>query len=221
MGTRDYMRKNGFKKAVIGLSGGIDSALTAAIARDALGSENVVGILMPSPFSSSGSIDDALDLAENLEIEKRTLPIEEAMKSYEKILPDVFRDLEPGLAQENLQARIRGNLLMGLSNKLGWLVLTTGNKSEFSVGYCTLYGDMAGGFAVIKDVPKTWVYELARWFNEREGGNVIPENILVKEPSAELKPVKTSPRRVIATHPSGESMDSPLRDRDRAPDVVR
>ena len=189
LGTRDYITKNGFEKAVIGLSGGIDSALTATIACDAVGPDNVVGVMMPSPFSSQGSLDDARELVANLKIEKTvTLPIEEAMRAYDKILAEEFRGTERGVAEENLQARIRGNLLMALSNKMGWLVLTTGNKSEGSVGYCTLYGDMAGGFAVIKDVPKTWVYELSAWVNEREGKPVIPENILRKAPSAELRP---------------------------------
>ena len=186
LGTRDYIHKNGFSKVVLGLSGGIDSALTAAIAVEALRAHNVVGVLMPSPHSSKGSVDDALELAENLDIETFTFPIESAMKSYDSILKDTFSGKMPGLAEENLQARIRGNLLMALSNKFGWLVLTTGNKSEVSVGYCTLYGDMAGGFAVIKDVPKLLVYELSHWLNREK--EIIPNNILTKEPSAELRP---------------------------------
>ena len=186
LGTRDYIHKNGFSKVVIGLSGGIDSSLTAAIAVDALWSHNVIGVLMPSPYSSKGSIDDALALAKNLDIKTFTFPIESAMKSYDSILKDAFKGTMPNLAEENLQARIRGNLLMALSNKFGWMVLTTGNKSEISMGYCTLYGDMAGGFAVIKDVPKVLVYELCHWLNrERE---IIPKNVLTKEPSAELRP---------------------------------
>ena len=186
LGTRDYICKNGFSKVVLGLSGGIDSSLTAAIAVDALGPDNVVGVLMPSPHSSKGSVNDALALAKNLNIKTFTFHIVSAMKAYEYILKEMFWSTDPGLAEENLQARIRGNLLMALSNKFGWMVLTTGNKSEISMGYCTLYGDMAGGFAVIKDVPKTLVYKLSHWLNrERE---IIPQNVLTKEPSAELRP---------------------------------
>ena len=186
LGTRDYIRKNGFSKVILGLSGGVDSSLTASIAVDALGAANVVGVLMPSPHSSTGSINDSLELAKNLKIKTFTLPIVSAMKAYEYILQETFKDTEPGLAEENLQARIRGNLLMALSNKFGWMVLTTGNKSEFSMGYCTLYGDMAGGFAVIKDVPKVLVYKLSNWLNSDK--IIIPENVLNKEPSAELRP---------------------------------
>ena len=186
MGTQDYVCKNGFSKVVLGLSGGIDSALTAVIATKALGEKNVVGVLMPSPYSSEGSIKDSLKLAKNLGIETLKLPIAKAMKAYNKILEKVFSATTPGLAEENLQARIRGNILMALSNKKGWLVLTTGNKSEMSVGYCTLYGDMAGGFAVIKDVPKTWVYKISHWINREK--EIIPKSIIVKEPSAELRP---------------------------------
>jgi NAD+ synthase (glutamine-hydrolysing) len=186
LGTRDYIHKNGFSRVVLGLSGGIDSSITAVIAVDALGADNVVGVLMPSPHSSKGSVDDALALAKNLNIKTFTLPIKSAMQAYDSILADVFKGTDVGLAEENLQARIRGNLLMALSNKMGWMVLTTGNKSEISMGYCTLYGDMAGGFAVIKDVPKVLVYDLSHWLNrERE---IIPPNILTKEPSAELRP---------------------------------
>jgi NAD+ synthase (glutamine-hydrolysing) len=186
LGTRDYIHKNGFSRVVIGLSGGIDSSLTAALAVDALGANNVVGVLMPSPHSSKGSVDDSLELANNLDIKTFTFPIERAMKAYDSILADVFKGTDSGLAEENLQARIRGNLLMALSNKFGWMVLTTGNKSEFSMGYCTLYGDMAGGFAVIKDVPKVLVYQLCHWLNRDE--EIIPNNVLIKEPSAELRP---------------------------------
>jgi NAD+ synthase (glutamine-hydrolysing) len=188
LGTHDYLKKNSFNKAAIGLSGGIDSALTAVIAVKAIGSENVVGITMPSKYSSQGSIDDSEALAKNLGIRVISLPIKEAMLAYEKILGKVFKNLPSDTTEENLQARIRGNLMMALSNKMGWLVLTTGNKSEFSVGYCTLYGDMAGGFAVIKDVPKKWVYRLSEWVNKKEGHFLIPENIIMKEPSAELRP---------------------------------
>ncbi len=165
----------------------VNSALTAALAVDALGAENVVGVIMSSPYSSKGSIDDARALSENLKIRLLSLPIKKAMLAYEHILSDTFDGLSPGLAEENIQARIRGNLLMALSNKMGWLVLTTGNKSEVSVGYCTLYGDMAGGFAIIKDVPKTWVYQLARRVNRVAGCEVIPDAVLTKEPSAELR----------------------------------
>ncbi|MEK9627408.1 MAG: NAD+ synthase [Nitrospinota bacterium] len=186
LGTRDYICKNGFSKVALGLSGGIDSALTAVIAAKALGPENVVGVLMPSPYSSDGSVEDSIKLAKNLGIETLTLPIEKAMKAYDQILAKEFKGTDPGLAEENLQARIRGNLLMALSNKKGWIVLTTGNKSEFSVGYCTLYGDMAGGFAVIKDVPKVWVYKISKWINTEK--EIIPKTIITKEPSAELRP---------------------------------
>ena len=188
LGTRDYIRKNGFQKVVIGLSGGIDSALTAAIATDALGPENVTGVLMPSPYTSEESGADSLALAENLKIPTFTLSIEESMRAYDTVLSGPFKETAVDITEENIQARIRGNLLMALSNKFGWVVLTTGNKSEISVGYCTLYGDMAGGFAVLKDVPKTWVYELARWVNRRDTNCVIPENIITREPTAELRP---------------------------------
>jgi NAD+ synthase (glutamine-hydrolysing) len=186
LGTRDYIFKNGFSKVVLGLSGGIDSALTAVIAAQALGPENVVGVLMPSPYSSEGSVQDSLDLAKNINISTITLPIEKAMKAYDHILAKPFKGTGSGLTEENLQARIRGNMLMALSNKMSWMVLATGNKSEFSVGYCTLYGDMAGGFAVIKDVPKVWVYKISRWLNEDK--EIIPKSIITKEPSAELRP---------------------------------
>ena len=186
LGTQDYVSKNGFSKAVLGLSGGIDSALTAVIASKALGAKNVTGVLMPSPHSSEGSVQDSLSLAKNLGIKTLILPIEKAMKAYDQILGKVFKGTDSDLAEENIQARIRGNLLMALSNKKGWMVLATGNKSEFSVGYCTLYGDMAGGFAVIKDVPKIWVYKISHWVNSKK--EIIPESILTKAPSAELRP---------------------------------
>jgi NAD+ synthase (glutamine-hydrolysing) len=191
LGTRDYARKCGFTRVVLGLSGGIDSALTAAIAVDALGAENVLGVLMPSPFSSRGSIDDSLEIARNLGIETLTLPIEDAMRTMEQTLAEAFAGTERGVAEENIQARIRGNLLMALSNKRGALLLTTGNKSELAVGYCTLYGDMSGGLGVIADVPKTMVYRVARWLNATAGRPMIPEAILVKAPSAELRPNQT------------------------------
>ena len=186
LGTQDYVFKNGFSKAVLGLSGGIDSALTAVVASKALGAKNVIGVLMPSPHSSEGSVKDSLSLAKNLGIQTLILPIEKAMKAYDQILGKVFKGADFDLAEENIQARIRGNLLMALSNKKGWMVLATGNKSELSVGYCTLYGDMAGGFAVIKDVPKIWVYKISHWVNSKK--EIIPESILTKAPSAELRP---------------------------------
>jgi NAD+ synthase (glutamine-hydrolysing) len=188
VGTRDYVRKNGFAKVVIGLSGGVDSALTACVAVDALGAGNVVGVAMPSPYSSPGSISDAQALAGNLGMELRQIAIGRILEAYLDELKPQFAGRPPDVAEENVQARIRGNLLMALSNKLGWLVLTTGNKSELAVGYCTLYGDMAGGFAVIKDIPKTLVYELARWRNGQSPLEAIPESVLTKEPSAELRP---------------------------------
>jgi len=191
LGTRDYVRKCGFSQTVVGLSGGIDSALTAAIAADAIGPRHVLGVLMPSPYSSCGSIDDSVELAANLGIETLTLPIEPAVHAMEKTLYHAFANCERDVTEENIQARIRGNLLMALSNKRGALLLTTGNKSELSVGYCTLYGDMSGGLAVIADVPKTMVYRVARWLNETRGRDVIPEPILTKAPSAELRPNQT------------------------------
>jgi len=191
LGTRDYMRKCGFKSVVLGLSGGIDSALTAAIAAEAIGPDKVLGVLMPSPFSSQGSVDDALELAKQLGIETQTLPIETAMKAMESTLEPAFRGAARDVTEENIQARIRGNLLMALSNKRGALLLTTGNKSELAVGYCTLYGDMSGGLAVIADVPKTMVYRVARWLNTTRGRAVIPKSTLTKAPSAELRPNQT------------------------------
>jgi NAD+ synthase (glutamine-hydrolysing) len=186
LGTGDYVHKNRFADVVIGLSGGIDSSVVAAVAVDALGPEHVTGVLMPSRFSSDHSITDAEDLAANLGIRTMTVPIEDVHRTFLELLSTPFTGTQPGLAEENLQARIRGTILMSLSNKFNWLVLTTGNKSEMATGYSTLYGDMAGGFAVIKDVEKTLVYRLARWRNR--GGVVIPENVLEKPPSAELAP---------------------------------
>jgi NAD+ synthase (glutamine-hydrolysing) len=188
LGLRDYVEKNGFAHVVIGLSGGIDSALVAVIAVDALGAERVSVVVMPSPYSSPETQQDARDLAANLGVSARELPIAETMHSYERTLAGVFAGREADLTEENLQARIRGNLLMALSNKFGWLVLTTGNKSEMAVGYSTLYGDSAGGFAVIKDCPKTLVYELARHRNTLADAPVIPASILDRAPSAELRP---------------------------------
>lgn len=187
LGTRDYVHKNGFSKVTMGLSGGVDSSLVAAIAVDALGAENVIGVLMPSRYSSDHSKSDAAELAERLGIRYETIAIEPAYQGYLDMLAGVFAGTEPNVAEENLQSRARGNTLMALSNKFGWLVLTTGNKSEMAVGYATIYGDMAGGYAVIKDVPKTLVYQLCRYRNDKIGP-VIPENVLTKPPSAELRP---------------------------------
>ena len=188
LGTRDYVIKNGFKKVVLGLSGGIDSALTACVAVDALGPGNVIGVLMPSPFSSRGSIDDSERLGKNLGIELITIPISNVLESFVGALNPAFKGARPDVTEENLQARIRGTYLMSLSNKFGWLVLSTGNKSEISTGYCTLYGDMAGGFAVLKDVMKTTVYRLSDYCNRMSGVERIPLEIIEKPPSAELRP---------------------------------
>src|SRR6266852_2648447 len=188
LGTGDYVRKTGFKQALVGLSGGIDSSLTAAIATDALGAANVIGISMPSGYSSEGSKTDAQELAENLGIQLLTIPIEETFRTSLKMLRPVLGEGDLGLAAENLQARIRGNILMTISNKLGPIVLTTGNKSEMATGYSTLYGDMAGGFAVLKDVLKTLVYELCVYRNALGDKPVIPQSVIAKPPSAELRP---------------------------------
>jgi NAD+ synthase (glutamine-hydrolysing) len=188
LGTRDYVRKNGFREAVIGLSGGIDSSLTAVVASEALGRENVVGVFMPSRYSSVESREDAGQLAENLGIRFLTIPIDNTFQATLDMLAEPFAGTKPGVTEENLQARIRGNVLMALSNKFGWLVLTTGNKSEMSVGYATLYGDMAGGFAVLKDVPKIWVYEVAAQVNAAADRPIIPQRVFDKAPTAELRP---------------------------------
>jgi NAD+ synthetase len=188
-GIRDYLRKCGFSKCVIGLSGGIDSAVTCALAAEAQGTPNVLGMGMPSSYSSTGSIDDAAALAHNLGIRFELVPIKDIVTGYMGTLEGLFEGTPPGVAEENVQSRIRGNLLMAMSNKYGSLVLTTGNKSEIAVGYCTLYGDMSGGLSVLSDVPKTMVYELARYINrERE---IIPESSITKAPSAELRPNQT------------------------------
>ncbi|MEW6409972.1 MAG: NAD+ synthase [Nitrospirota bacterium] len=187
LGTKDYVRKNGFDNVLIGLSGGVDSSLVAAIAVDVLGADRVVGLLMPSPYTSKESIEDAFQVAKNLGIKVKEIPINEPFNKYLDTLATHFKGMIPDVTEENLQARIRGNILMAFSNKFGWLVLTTGNKSEMSVGYATLYGDMAGGFAVIKDVPKTMVYELCRYRNSTGKKAVIPERIIEKEPTAELR----------------------------------
>src|ERR687893_250773 len=187
LGLRDYFRKNGFSHAVLGLSGGVDSSLAAAVAVRALGPENVTGVLMPSRYTTELSNTDAAALAKNLGIDTQTVPIGPAFDAYEEMLRDAFKGLPEDVTEENLQSRIRGNILMALSNKFGWNVLSTGNKSEMSVGYSTLYGDSAGGFAVIKDVPKNLVYTVARHFNERKNREVIPDSVLSKEPTAELR----------------------------------
>jgi NAD+ synthase/NAD+ synthase (glutamine-hydrolysing) len=189
LGVRDYARKTRFRKVLLGLSGGVDSALTAAIAADAMGPENVLGVMMPSRYSSQGSVDDSISLARSLGIETVTLPISSIMDVYDSALADAFRGYAQDVTEENIQSRIRGNLLMALSNKYGSLLLTTGNKSELAVGYCTLYGDMNGGLAVIADLPKMMVYRVARWRNQRKPD--IPEVILTKAPSAELRPNQT------------------------------
>jgi NAD+ synthase (glutamine-hydrolysing) len=187
LGLGDYVRKNGFRDVVLGLSGGIDSALVAVLATDAVGMQGVRALAMPSPYSSPESVEDALELGRRLGIRVDTIRIDETFDAYRRALAGVFGGTEPGVAEENIQARIRGNLLMAMSNRFGSMVLATGNKSEYAVGYATLYGDMAGGFAPIKDVPKTLVYELARWRNA-QGAPPIAERILDKPPSAELRP---------------------------------
>ncbi len=203
LGTRDYIHKNGFEKVVIGLSGGIDSTLVATVAVDALGQSNVVGVAMPSRYSSPGSISDAELLAKNLGIRLLTVPIEPAFQAYLEMLKEPLSGTQPDVTEENIQARIRGNILMALSNKFGWIVLTTGNKSEYATGYTTLYGDMAGGFAVLKDVPKTLVKELAMYRNSLAGTELIPVTIINKPPSAELRP----DQRDVDTLPPYELLD--------------
>jgi NAD+ synthase (glutamine-hydrolysing) len=190
-GLRDYVEKNGFERVVLGLSGGIDSALVALVAADALGPDRVTCVSMPSPYSSEGTRGDAAAIAANLGVDFLEIPIADAMQAYDAILAEPFAGREPDVAEENVQARIRGNILMALSNKFGWLVLATGNKSELSVGYATLYGDMAGGFAVLKDVFKGWVYRLVRWRNAEDQRELIPASALDRPPSAELRAEQT------------------------------
>jgi len=190
LGTRDYVRKCGFSRVLLGLSGGVDSSLVAAVAARALGPENVLGVLMPSPYSSQGSVDDALALCASLKIRSLTIPIGPLMGAFDAALAEAFAGQDPDVTEENIQSRIRGNLLMALSNKQGDMLLTTGNKSELAVGYCTIYGDMSGGLAVIADVPKTLVYRICRWLNQ-ERGELIPRAVLTKAPSAELRPGQT------------------------------
>jgi NAD+ synthase (glutamine-hydrolysing) len=206
LGTRDYVTKNGFKHVVIGLSGGIDSSIVAAVAVDALGAANVTGATMPSPFSSSGTRNDAVRLAKNLGIDLLRVPITSVLKAYKRVLAGAFKGLKEDVTEENLQARIRGNYLMALSNKFGWLVLNTGNKSEIAVGYTTLYGDMAGGFAVIKDCPKMLVYKLSEHANVRAGREIIPQSVFTRPPSAELRPGQTDQDSL----PSYEMLDAIL-----------
>jgi len=191
LGLKDYVRKCGFKSVVLGLSGGIDSALTATLAVHALGKDKVVGVAMPSRFSSDHSVNDARTLAKNLGIEFHVVPINDVHDAYERTLQPAFRGRAADVTEENLQARVRGALLMAFSNKFNHLLLTTGNKSELAVGYCTLYGDMCGGLNVISDVPKTTVWEMARWINQRAGCEIIPKSSIDKVPSAELRPNQT------------------------------
>jgi NAD+ synthase (glutamine-hydrolysing) len=191
LGTRDYVKKNGFTHVLLGVSGGIDSALVAVVAADALGNDRVTGVKLPSRYSSDGSLRDADELGSRLGIDLLEIGIEPVYEAALGVLRPHLRGTEPDVTEENLQSRARGLLLMALSNKFGWMLLTTGNKSEMATGYATLYGDMAGGFAVLKDVPKTLVYELSRWRNEQPGGPVIPVNSIEKPPSAELRPDQT------------------------------
>lgn len=219
LGLRDYVRKNGFTDVVLGLSGGIDSALTAVIATDALGRERVHGVMMPSRYSSVGSVDDSVDLAANLGIETMELPIEGAFASFLDTLESAFEGRDPDVAEENLQARVRGTLLMALSNKFGWLTLATGNKSELSVGYSTLYGDMVGGFAPIKDVFKTRVYALAEWRNSQGGTPIIPRAIINKAPSAELRPDQKDADS-LPPYPVLDAILTHYVEKDESPDAI-
>jgi NAD+ synthase (glutamine-hydrolysing) len=207
LGVRDYVHKNGFQKVVIGLSGGVDSSLVAAVATDALGADNVVGVSMPSRYSSAGSKSDSEALARNLGIEFRVISIEKAFTAYLETLAEPFKDTQPDATEENIQARIRGNILFALSNKFGWLVLACSNKSETATGYTTLYGDMAGGFIPLKDVPKTLVLELAKYKNRLAGKEVIPAAVLTKAPSAELRP----DQKDVDTLPPYEVLDPILK----------
>ncbi len=219
LGTRDYVTKNGFSKVVIGLSGGIDSALTAAIAVGALGSDRVVGVTMPSQYTSSQTLSDAELLSDNLGIQLFKIPLQDIYKTYLDAMESVFPDKKHGITHENIQARIRGNIIMAISNRFGWLVLTTGNKSETAVGYCTLYGDMAGGFAVIKDIPKTMVFELSEHVNALWDREIIPETTIKRPPSAELRP----DQKDEDTLPPYSKLDAILEsyvEKDKAPDEI-
>lgn len=218
-GLRDYVKKNHFEKVIIGISGGIDSALVVAVAVDALGKENVIGVSMPSQYTSETSRNDAKNLAQNFNISFYEISIQSLFEKYLDQLKPVFENLPADITEENIQARIRGNILMSLSNKFGWLVLATGNKSEISVGYCTLYGDMVGGFSVIKDVYKTMVYDLARYRNNLSGSDIIPESIINKAPSAELKPEQKDSDKL----PSYDILDPILRayvEQDKSPEEI-
>jgi NAD+ synthase (glutamine-hydrolysing) len=223
LGVGDYVRKNQFKKVLIGISGGIDSALTAVIARDAIGSPNVVGVLLPSPYTSQESREDSRALGQELGIKLLTIPIAGIFHTYLRLLKKTFKGTPVNTTEENLQARIRGNVLMALSNKFGYLVLTTGNKSEMSVGYATLYGDMAGGFAVIKDVPKTLVFDLARWRSQRKGSGfkevIIPKRIQDRAPSAELKPNQTD-QDTLPPYPVLDKILKAYVEEDRSPGEI-
>jgi len=219
LGTKDYVVKNGFKKVLIGLSGGIDSALTAVIAMEALGSENVVGVTMPSQYTSGETLGDAEHLAENLKIRLITVPIRNIYQAYLDATNDILDNRHHGIAHENIQARIRGNILMAISNQFGWLVLTTGNKSEIAVGYCTLYGDMAGGFAVIKDVPKTLVFELSAYVNRSRGLEIIPKTVIARPPSAELRPDQKD-EDSLPPYPLLDGILHAYVEEDKAPDEI-
>lgn len=231
LGTKDYVRKNGFKKVLVGLSGGIDSSVVAALAAEAVGCENVVGVSMPSQYTSDGTRADAQILAQNLKISFKEIPIDHIFQTYLDDLSPEFAGLPFDVAEENLQARIRGNILMKFSNKFGWLVLNTGNKSEIAVGYCTLYGDLAGGFAVIKDIPKTQVFQLARFINERE--KVIPDSVLARAPSAELRHNQTDQdtlppypeldavlKGYVEEHLSAVQLQKICRDKEKIKDII-
>jgi NAD+ synthase (glutamine-hydrolysing) len=218
LGTRDYLHKCGFERAIVGLSGGIDSAVTLTIAARALGPENVRAVTMPSPYSSQGSVDDSRALAENLGVEMDVVEIGDVMASYDRALADGFAGREPDATEENVQARIRGDILMAFSNKFGCLALSTGNKSELAVGYCTLYGDMSGGLAVISDVPKTTVYDLAEFVNR--DGEIIPRASIDKAPSAELKPNQKDQDSLPPYEVLDAILDLYVEEGKSAPDIV-
>lgn len=218
LGVKDYARKCGFSKAILGLSGGIDSSLVAAIAVEALGADNVLGVLMPSPYSSEHSLSDAVALVDNLGINSQQIAIGEAMSAYDNLLEPLFAGTEFGVAEENIQSRIRGNLLMAIANKFGHLLLSTGNKSEMAVGYCTLYGDMNGGLAVIADVPKTRVFALCRWLNREQ--EIIPTNVITKPPSAELKPGQLDQDSLPAYEILDDILDRIIHQHQAEPDII-